>query len=443
MRAIVLLYDAFSTRMNEALLAIYQQAYRDLDLFPLITPDTIEKFRVDYGREVMLRLKQEILASNKDGKVIFSGHRGCGKSTLLKRLAIEMQSQQFVVFFSIADLVEPSAISPINILYAIALQLLHAATKAKISVAADIQQDLLGWMRSERKQIAATETKSEMGFGVDKLLELATLKLQQEKAFRDEVETTFEKRVSDLVQRIDRLAATIQIASQKTVLVIIDDLDKLSLDLAESLFQNNVKSLFSPSIRIVFTVPIAVSQEPKVMGALNSAGVVRPYLFPVAKFFPKQETRNPEAEPIAKTFNLFLEVLKKRIPEPCIEPETARQMVLKSGGVMRELVRIGRECCTEAMFQLELDPDRTEVKIDDEILTVALRNLRLDFSRQLQPELLEVLRRVYVSQKREDPEESFTKLLHGLMVLEYENDRLWYDVHPIVVELLRQEEWIE
>jgi hypothetical protein len=28
------------------------------------------------------------------------------------------------------------------------------------------------------------------------------------------------------------------------------------------------------------------------------------------------------------------------------------------------------------------------------------------------------------------------------MVLEYENDALWYDVHPIVVELLKREKLI-
>jgi hypothetical protein len=34
--------------------------------------------------------------------------------------------------------------------------------------------------------------------------------------------------------------------------------------------------------------------------------------------------------------------------------------------------------------------------------------------------------------------DAFVKLLHSLMVLEYQNDDLWYDVHPIVVDLLQR-----
>ena len=38
--------------------------------------------------------------------------------------------------------------------------------------------------------------------------------------------------------------------------------------------------------------------------------------------------------------------------------------------------------------------------------------------------------------------DGFTKLLHSLMILEYENGALWYDVHPLVLDLLRREKMI-
>jgi hypothetical protein len=273
---------------------------------------------------------------------------------------------------------------------------------------------------------------------------MATLKFQKEQSFRDEIERVYEKRVADLVGKTDRIAAAIETTTKKPVLVVIDDLDKLDLALVESIYRNNVKVLFSPRFRIVFTIPVSAIQEPQVMGALNSEGIVRPQLFAVAKFFTKQDSHNPQAEPIAKTVNIFLEVLTKRISAECIEPDTARQIVLKSGGVMRELVRIARECCTECMVQLELEPDRANLKIDDEILTAALRNLRNDFARQIGTDLYPVLVQVYQTLKSKDMDSgAFVKLLHGLMVLEYQNDELWYDVHPIVVDLLRREGLIQ
>jgi energy-coupling factor transporter ATP-binding protein EcfA2 len=427
--------------MNNALLSTFQEAYRNFDLFPLIEPEDIEHFRVDYGREILVRLKQEVNAATKKQKFVFAGHRGCGKSTLLKRFALDMQAQHSVVFFSIADLLEPSAVTHRNILYAIALRLLEAASSQNIEIGDDITESLLGWMDTTHKQTEEQVTRSETGLSLD--IKIANAKIEKEQAFRDEIERVFEKKVADLVDKANRIAAALQTTTRKPVLVVIDDLDKLDLPLAESIYRNNIKVLFSPGFRIVFTIPIAVTQDPQVMGALNSEGIVRPQLFSVSKFFPKTDCHNPEAEPFSNTLEIFSLVLEKRIPKTAIEPETARQMVLKSGGVMRELVRIGRECCTECMVQMELEPERSDLKINDQILTVALRNLRNDFARQIGTDLLPVLQQIYQTLNNQDTDsDDFVKLLHGLMVLEYENDDLWYDVHPIVVDLLRRRELI-
>jgi len=429
--------------MDLELLAKFQQIYKDLDLFPLVEAEDIAKFRVDYGLEVKVRLRREIEASEKNGKFIFAGHRGCGKSTLLKRLANEMADQHYVVFFSIADLIEMTAVTHTNILYAIALLMLSHAQKLGVNIAEDIRETVLGWNITTRKRTEGEETTGELGFEIE-FLDVFTAKLQREKSFRDELETTFIKKISDLVGKIDRLAAAIQIKTQKPVIVIIDDLDKLDLPLVEAIYRNNIKALFSPQIRIVFTIPVSAIQEPQVMGALNSEGVVRPHLFPVAKFFARGDRHNPEVEPIAKNLNVFLKVLDKRIPEGLIEPQTARAMVLKSGGVMRELVRIARECCTECMVQIEIEPDREDIVIDQEILNAALQNLRHDFTRQIGSSLYDLLVEIYNTSEVEDSSnQGFVKLLHGLMVLEYENASLWYGVHPIVVDLLKQKKLIE
>jgi energy-coupling factor transporter ATP-binding protein EcfA2 len=423
--------------MAQTLLAQFQAAYRDLDLFPLLEPEKIQKFRVEYGREVLVRLKSEVKASKADGKVIFAGHRGCGKSTLLKQFAVEMASENFVVFFSIASAIEMSDVSHVNILYSIGLQLLEAAILAKIPVDADIRETLLGWTTTTRKEVLESEDKSEFAIDPGAIFKIFTAKLQQERTFRQELERTFEKRISELVRNLDRLAAAIQIETNKSVLVIIDDLDKLDLSIVEPIYRNNLKSLFSPGFKIVFTIPVSAIQEPQVMGALTSEGVVRPNLFPVTKFYPRNDVRKTDHEPISKNIELFEAVIRRRFPDSLLDPQTVRKMALMSGGVMRELVRIGRECCTECMVQIEIDPDRTDVCINDAILTRAIRNLRNDFARQIGGNY-GLLQQVYETLKSVEGQD-FIKLLHGLMVLEYENDALWYDVHPIVVDLLKRE----
>ncbi|MBE9066114.1 ATP-binding protein, partial [Leptolyngbya cf. ectocarpi LEGE 11479] len=153
--------DISADGMNETLLEKFQQAYKDLDLFPLIEPEQIEKFRVDYGRSVRIRLRREIEASLPNGKFVFAGHRGCGKSTLLKQVSVDMQPNHAVVFFSIADQIEMSAVTHTNILYAIAIQLLSHASRQKITINKDIRETLLGWNTTVRKQIASAGTKGD------------------------------------------------------------------------------------------------------------------------------------------------------------------------------------------------------------------------------------------------------------------------------------------
>ncbi len=88
-----------------------------------------------YGQRALAKLRSDILASDKAGKLIFTGHRGCGKSTLLAQLVRRLREDgHFVALFSIADMVEMSDVNHINILYAIALKLLSQATKLQVPI---------------------------------------------------------------------------------------------------------------------------------------------------------------------------------------------------------------------------------------------------------------------------------------------------------------------
>ncbi len=97
----------------------FDQAIKNLQLLPLVTEEDIRRFRVEYGGEVLKKLKSLAKHCANDNKMIFTGHRGSGKSTLLGKFALDMQDKFFVVFFSIADLIELSDVNHINILFAI------------------------------------------------------------------------------------------------------------------------------------------------------------------------------------------------------------------------------------------------------------------------------------------------------------------------------------
>lgn len=429
--------------MNKPLLQKFRKAYQDLELFPLITKEQIEAFRVDLANQTIARLEQGVEDAPANGKLIFSGHRGCGKSTLLFKFSQKMDQQgYFVVFFSVADLIEMSDINHVNILYSIALSLLDQAITANIEIHPDTQNSLLEWFTTTQTETITQDLKGQVGVGFD-FLKLITAKLKNEATFREEIKKTYERRVSDLAKKADEIAAIIQVATKKKVLVIIDDLDKLDLKLVEDIYKNNINSLFLPKFQIIYTIPISAIRNNELLAILNSVAP-RPLLMAVAKFFKQGESHQLDGIPNQKKVTEFLRILNRRIPPELIEPDTAKQIVLKSGGVLRELVRITRECCSQCLLLIRSEPERTDIKINQEILQLAIKDLRNDFTRPLGENLFNILVNTYNNYAPEDAKsEDFLGLLHGLFVLEYENDDLWYDVHPIVIDILRRKNLIQ
>lgn len=425
--------------MSQSLLERYRQAYRNLDLFPLFSAEDIERFRVEYGQDTRARLEQVIDDSPTGNKVIFAGHRGCGKSTLLARLARQMRDlNYFVVMFSISDMVEMSAVDHVNILYAIAVQLLSEASKRQVAIPADTKQIVLNWLITTRSTSMTQDLKSQVGVGGD-ILKLIIAKLQSESTFREEIKHTHERKISELVQKIDEIARVIQTATQREVLIIIDDLDKLDWKLVREIYQDNINALFQPHLKIVFTIPIAAIRDIELRTILQTASGNPVQQMEVAKFFSKAQRHQPDASPVKAKVDVFLEILNKRIPSDLIEPETAQKLVQYSGGVVRELVRIARGCCSQCLLKLRSDPTIQSLQIDDEILHLALRDIRNDFAASLGENRYEILTAIYHQAEPASVTDSeFLVLLHGLYILEYRNDDLWYDVHPVVVELLRR-----
>ncbi|MGB3294983.1 MAG: P-loop NTPase fold protein [Phormidesmis sp.] len=428
--------------VNMDRIAQFTQTYRNLTLFPLFKPEEIENFRVSYGQKTLAKLRREVVAAGENGKLIFTGHRGCGKSTLLGQLASQMREQGlFVVGFSIADMVELSDVNHINILYSIALRLMERAISQQVPIPESTQTTLMNWFTQTKSRIYADQLKQEMSIGAN-IFEFFTGKLQKERAFREEIKETYQNSVSDLSKQINHIAAAIQAATQKQVLVIIDDLDKLDLPVVKAIFQENINSLYSPDIRVMFTIPISVIREPGLMDMISTRS--RVIQLPVTKFFHKDDAHQLDAAPIEDNVEMLQKILEKRIPDELIEPEIKREIVMLSGGVLREMVRLGQECCQECMLTMDIEPERTDVKIDAVILKEAAKNLRNQFARTLGSNLLNLLAETYKGFSPPDTKsEEFLELLHSLYVLEYENDELWYDLHPLIVDLLRRRGLIE
>ena len=424
--------------MPNQLLEPFREAYRNLELLPLLEERELERFRVDYGTEVIEELEQLVEDSpSGDSKIIFTGHRGCGKSTLLAEFSRQLSDRYFVVFFSISDMIEMSDVNHISILFAIAVRLMEEAERQAVKIKKTIREKLYKWFathtRIETEELGAGGS---IGFNLFKLI---AGRLKADATIRNEIKQEFVRKVSDLIAQINIIAAVIQNATQKEILVIIDDLDKLDLALTREIYQEHIKALFQPNFRMILTIPISALREVSLAATIQTETSDQIVPMPVAKLFNRGDRRLSNFEPQAETLSMLGDVLYKRISDELIEPQTAHELIIQSGGVLRELIRIANECCRICLRLVRRYPERTDLKIDHKILKQALNKLRIDFDTRIGQADYEILETTYNKFKPTDPKsQRFLDLLHGLYVLEYRNAQLWYDVHPIVTDLLRE-----
>ncbi len=258
--------------MSNNLLPIFQIAYRNLQLDPLITREDFNKFAVPCNPDVIAELEQLIedgLSTNN--KIIFSGHRGCGKSTLLADLKRRLDDHFFVVFFSISDMCEMSDVNHINILFAIAVSLMAEAEDKNIEIKSSTKENFYRWFAQKtRTEIDEFKAEVETGFNFTNLLAWIKGVFRTNSTIRNEIKLEFARNISSLVQRINEIASVIELASKQEIIVIIDDIDKLDLQLINDIFLGHIKALFQPSFRLLMTIPIAALREVSLVTVLES-----------------------------------------------------------------------------------------------------------------------------------------------------------------------------
>jgi energy-coupling factor transporter ATP-binding protein EcfA2 len=424
----------------------FQQAFRNLQLQPLVTPTEITDFRVEYGDEWLDELEQKVLdCSDYNNQLIFAGHRGCGKSTLLAEFGQRLENSHFTICFSISDLIETPDINHLNILFAIAVQLMAKADDEKIEIDRVKKDEFFNWFK-ERTQIEESKTTLGGEAGFD-LFGLIKLKLKTDNTMREEIKTKFTRNSRDLIDTLNLIATEIELACNKPILVIIDDLDKLELDDVENIFKKNLNVLLQPNFIIIYTIPIAIIRDGVLKKHIEDALSNRIFVMPVLKLYAKGDSHLIDPPFLLMAMDKLREILRKRIDDDLFEADVAQKIALFSGGVMRELIRIAQECCRLMLVRLRQKSRKQEpiehLQIDEEILTQALDILRNDMTITLSKIDREILLQTYTNYRPDDPkQQEFLDLLHNTYAIEYRNTESWYDLHPLVIRQLKQEQMI-
>jgi len=362
-------------------------------------------------------------------KLFFSGHRGCGKSTELARLAADpdIRARFFPVHFSIRDEADINNLDFRDLLLILGGQLYHQYKDKGGKLPAQLLKELDQWRGQVETHIQTTLVgkipEAELEAGLEMFFAKLGAKIKLEPVTRQELHQVFERSITDLIDVINKIAIAILAKEKRPPLILIDDLDKPSLDVARKIFFDHRETIIQPVCPIIYTVSSPLFYGPEFQ-AIRDQAVFLPNI--------KLHSQGKAKQLDEKGYATLQDAVGRRMDPALIAEDALKFAVAMSGGVFRELVRILRNAVDRA-----LEAGRERIVLDDVAASTA--EIRGEYRRILTAEQREMLRQIHRSNQLDDPAKA-AELLQLLAVLEYADREPWYDIHPALEQLLKERE---
>ncbi len=409
-----------------------REAYNNLVVEPLKDEEEFRDFyveRPDKAPSPIEELKDRIEISERKEKYLFLGFRGSGKSTELNRLLEMIDSDRFlVVSYSIRDQLNMSDFDFRDFFVSMALMIYDTALAEGVKLNRDIEEDFKDFVKRITKVEEEEITRSRAAGISLSLAKVILLKLGREAKTRDIVRKELEMQISDLIQRLNWLIVDVEEKTEKRVVVIVDDLDKLTrVEQAEEFFYKNYELLDQPSCFVVYTFPIPLAFNPYFENVSSA--------FDDAIILPQLPVINIDGSRNETNMSFYREVVKTRIEEELIEDVVLDEAIL-STGKLSEFVSIMRDATIKAYRN-------KREKIAKEDVESALEKLRRTYDRTLTEEHKRRALEIHESKEARDlnkDDDVSRELLFSLTAVEYEDENgRWCDVDPLLLPLV--EKW--
>jgi hypothetical protein len=405
------------------------EAYNNFVVEPLKTEEEFRDFYVARPKNApspIEELKDRIENADSAKKYLFLGFRGCGKSTELNRLSRLIDRNRFLlVSYSIREL-DVSDFDFRDFFGSMALKIYDIAEK-DIELEKDIKDDFLDFMMHITK-VSEKDVKKYRGMGIS-FSNFILLKLGREAKTREYIRKELETKISDLIQKLNWLTMEVETKSSKRIVVIVDDLDKLTrVEQAEDFFYKNYGLLIQPNCFVIYTFPIPLTFNPYYEN-------VRP-AFDDDIILPQLPVKSKDRKRLnEENFNFYKELVEKRMALGLIE-ENALEEAIISTGKTSEFISILRDAAIKAYRNENKRITKAEVG-------KALEKLRRTYDRTLTEAHKKRLLEIYDKKEARDEniEDSTSRdLLFSLTAVEYEDEEgRWCDINPLLMPLV--EKW--
>ncbi len=365
-------------------------------------------------------------------KLLFTGHRGSGKTTELNRLAGRIAEKFCAVPFSVESSLNLFDLNYVDLMFGLANSVFKYATdeaviarSAQQLVQEEVLEPLSIWFAEKitGSPLNMPNSPTELSAKLNAQVVELEAKFSLEARTREEIRERLEPRLRELLEYLNIVIAQIRHRTKREVLIMVEGIDKLDLAKSRELFLEHAASLTRPAAYIIYTFPIALRYDndfPQISRNFDEHCVL-----PNVKLWHRDGALNADGRAVLR------EVINRRLeapPESLITPDAVEELLTASGGVMVTLIDLMQRAAVFAVMA-----NRTV--IDEESVRRAIVKARQDYQTVLKPAHYDVLRQRH-QDKAVVNENADRELLHNLSLLEYRNDEVWYDVHPIVQPLL-------
>ena len=363
---------------------------------------------------------------------LVAGHRGGGKTTELRRLEERCRADYTVVWVDTDTALDKFNIGHAEVAVLIGMQVVQRLADVGWKLPKKLEKELLESLKKITYQDKAT------GGGELQLPKLfQDLGAQLKVGFQRETTRTLEVKpvLGEIINKVNEIIAAAQRETNK-LLVIVDGLDRKEYSIALEMFSSSL--LTDIHCHIVYAIPIALRYSPSFKQPMESFNKCLD--LSNIGVFKCDEMARPTTNPDNVGRHILKEVVQKRLAKlgnayaNLVEPDALDLLGEKSGGVMRELVRLARTACEVAV-------NKQASKIDRAIAEEAVRLEHQTYTIEDYhfPELKAVHRTgKLTSNEFDSPKHGriviCNELLHYKLVLGYNDKKYgrWFDVNPML-----------
>ncbi len=403
-------------------------AYRAFELNPLRSPEALAAYYAPVESIGFERLYVALLNNkfSQPTQWLVTGHRGNGKSTEFHRLMIRLQEHYFSVYADSKKELNLNDIEPVDVLLLVGARVYAEALKAKIKIPDKVIKELFERVRrfTGAPEPDRLEGESTVEGKLNLVLAEFTFQLSKALGKRKELRESLLSIYSELFQQFNELIQCVADAIQpRSLLVIVDSLDRLSREKALKVFHDS-GVLRAIKCNAIYTTPISIFYS-------DDFAQIRESFSGNTIQMPNIKTHTQTGEPHQEGQAILRQMVHNRIDESLIAQDALKRLVEVSGGLPRQLFTLAQHACLNAQVgqanQIELS-HITQAEIRSRIL----------LGNSLTEEDYTELCPIYRGQKQSRNTRQRDLLLHKLAIFQYINAYDWFDVNPLLHPLLER-----